>query len=84
MVLSEIQKKEFLVLLSHAFIEIRSLCRVDGTQEQRAKAFEIADRLHNIPKLISGKNVDHTQLLCEINILDDSYRQEALNIIKMT
>jgi hypothetical protein len=80
--ISDEQKKEFLVLIGQAFMEIRSLSRKPITDEKRVKIFDLADRFHNIPSLISEADVDYSRLICEINIQNDSYRETALNIIK--
>lgn len=81
MVLSNNQREAFLILISQAFMEIRSFCRKSGTDEQRAKAFELADGFHNIPTLISQKNIDSERLLVEFSMLGEEYRKRALNII---
>jgi len=56
--LSERQKNRFLVLIGHAFCEIRGLCRESGTKIDRAKALRLADGFHNIPSLLGEKYIN--------------------------
>ncbi len=83
MSLTNKQKNKLLIELSNAFVYMRSLtCKSQQmTEDKLTEVHNIADRLHNIPKLLATQYVDIDQLTFEINIKDDEFRKRALKIL---
>lgn len=85
MSLTDEQKNEFLKEIGDALLIIRSSTRnfQKITTAKQAEIHNIADRLHNIPKLIAAEKVDMDRLISEINIENDGFRERALQILEI-
>lgn len=54
------------------------------TLDKRTKIFQLSDAFHNLPKLLSEKNVEQDLLLEQINMVDESLKPRLLEILKET
>ncbi len=79
--ISKTQKKEFLALIAQVFVKIRALSREPNTKEKCDEILKLSDGFHNIPSLLIKENLEKSRLLMEVSMIEEPYRQAALNII---